>query len=99
MSFDRLVANTQAGTYKGLNEYPNKNKDFDGHWGIPDEPYLQYVTTELTQQKEPFSTVFNFHLIILMRFLRPIKTNLKVDYYSIHATVEYVYGLRFKKLF
>lgn len=45
--------------YFGIDEYPNRDADFDGHWGIFDEPYLQYVCKKLTQNKQPFfSSVF-----------------------------------------
>lgn len=30
--------------------------DFDGHWGIWDEPFLQYWATKLGELKEPFMT-------------------------------------------
>jgi phosphoglycerol transferase MdoB-like AlkP superfamily enzyme len=44
--------------YFGLKEYPDR-ADSDGHWGILDEPYLQYVARELSRQKPPFAaTVF-----------------------------------------
>jgi phosphoglycerol transferase MdoB-like AlkP superfamily enzyme len=44
--------------YYGLNEYPYTN-DFDGTWGIFDEPYLNYMAKELNQVKKPFlATVF-----------------------------------------
>jgi phosphoglycerol transferase MdoB-like AlkP superfamily enzyme len=96
MSFDRFVANTQAGIYYGLNEYPNKEKDFDGHWGIPDEPYLQYVTTELTQQKEPFfSTVFTLSSHHPYEVPAAYKNKFKGGPLPIHATVEYTdYALK-----
>ena len=59
MGFNNFVAVTGSGNYFGLDEYPNKQKDFDGHWGIFDEPYLQYYANELSKQKAPFfSTVF-----------------------------------------
>lgn len=58
MSFDNFTAVTEAGKYYGLNEYPDKN-DFDGKWGIYDEPYLQYFARELAAKPRPFfSTVF-----------------------------------------
>ena len=58
MSFDNFISATNAGTYYGLNEYPNP-KDNDGNWGIYDEPYLQYYVHQLSQSKQPFfSTVF-----------------------------------------
>jgi uncharacterized sulfatase len=43
--------------YYGLNEYPNK-KDFDGNWGIFDEPFLQFCAKN-TEQQQPFvNTIF-----------------------------------------
>jgi len=44
--------------YFGMEAYDN-DTDFDGSWGIWDEPFLQYMNTTLSTQKEPFfSTVF-----------------------------------------
>lgn len=44
--------------YFGLNEYPDR-KDFDGNWGIFDEPFLQFFNQKLSEAKQPFlSTVF-----------------------------------------
>ena len=44
--------------YFGLNEYPDKS-DFDGHWGIYDEPYLLYCANKLNEFKKPFiATIF-----------------------------------------
>jgi len=53
MSFDNFTAITNGGKYFGLNEYPNK-ADFDQHWGIFDEPYLQYFANQLSGNKQPF---------------------------------------------
>jgi phosphoglycerol transferase MdoB-like AlkP superfamily enzyme len=68
MSFDLFAKNAGFQSYFGRNEYPNQH-DFDGTWGIWDEPYLQYFANELERQTEPFfSTVFTlsshapFHL-------------------------------------
>ncbi len=44
--------------YYGRTDY-NNEKDFDGKWGIFDEPFLQYMAEQLNQMKEPFfSSVF-----------------------------------------
>ncbi len=44
--------------YFGRNEY-NNDTDFDGYWGIWDEPFLQFMKEKLDEEKEPFfSTVF-----------------------------------------
>ncbi|NPD46207.1 LTA synthase family protein [Lentimicrobium sp. S6] len=53
MSFDAYASAAGFQEYYGKNEYPNP-EDYDGHWGIWDEKYLQYFTEELTEFKEPF---------------------------------------------
>jgi phosphoglycerol transferase MdoB-like AlkP superfamily enzyme len=61
MGFNTFSGITGIQKYYGLAEYPGgaKSPDFDGHWGIFDEPYLQYFAQQLTKQPEPFfSTVF-----------------------------------------
>lgn len=45
--------------YYGKTEY-NNDDDFDGVWGIWDEPFFQYFNTELTKKKQPFmATLFS----------------------------------------
>ena len=59
MGFQNFLKMGGLNNYYGLNEYPTKEKDFDGHWGIFDEPYLQYIAQDLKQVKKPFfTTVF-----------------------------------------
>ncbi|MCF8429209.1 MAG: LTA synthase family protein [Bacteroidia bacterium] len=53
MSFDNFTAITNGGKYYGKNEYPNP-ADFDNHWGVYDEPYLNYFAKQLTANKTPF---------------------------------------------
>ena len=44
--------------YYGKTEY-NNDTDFDGIWGIWDEPFFQYMNQVLSQKKQPFlSTIF-----------------------------------------
>lgn len=44
--------------YIGLNEYPNEG-DYDGNWGIFDEPFLQFCVEDLDQTATPFfATIF-----------------------------------------
>ncbi|MCX7863021.1 MAG: sulfatase-like hydrolase/transferase [Bacteroidales bacterium] len=56
MGFD--VFSTMAGIerYFGRWQYPNQS-DYDGNWGIWDEPYLQYVVSQLNKEKQPFFSV------------------------------------------
>ncbi|GIJ96868.1 sulfatase [Capnocytophaga stomatis] len=44
--------------YYGMTEYGN-DADFDGFWGIWDEPFLQFMNQELSKKKQPFlGTIF-----------------------------------------
>lgn len=61
MGFNAFTKTIGIRNYFGLNEYPEASKelDYDGLWGIVDEPYLQYVLKQLSKQKAPFaSTIF-----------------------------------------
>jgi len=58
MGFDAFCKSAGFEQYYGKNEYPNQS-DFDGHWGIWDEPYLQYIANKLSTFQQPFmSAVF-----------------------------------------
>ena len=43
--------------YFGKNEY-NNDADFDGIWGIWDEPFMQFMADEINQMPQPFFTGF-----------------------------------------
>ncbi|GIM50831.1 LTA synthase family protein [Capnocytophaga stomatis] len=44
--------------YYGMTEYGN-DADFDGFWGIWDEPFLQFMNQEFSKKKQPFlGTIF-----------------------------------------
>ncbi len=53
MGFDKFAFNAGFKEYYGLDEYPEE-KDFDGNWGIYDEPYLHYFCQTLTDFRKPF---------------------------------------------
>lgn len=53
MSFDAYAYKSGFQEYYGLNEYPNPD-DYDGHWGIWDELYLQYFAETVNGFNEPF---------------------------------------------
>lgn len=53
MNFDAFIGVTNFGKYYGLMQYPNPQQS-DGHWGIPDEPYLQYFAQQLDDSPQPF---------------------------------------------
>lgn len=59
MGFDNFLKISGKIQYYGMDEYPNPKSDFDGHWGIWDEPYLKYYATQLASKQQPFfSSVF-----------------------------------------
>jgi glucan phosphoethanolaminetransferase (alkaline phosphatase superfamily) len=53
MNFDDWAPLAGYDAYLGKNEY-NNNADFDGYWGIWDEPFLQYSVKKMTEMKKPF---------------------------------------------
>ncbi len=53
MNFDKFCRIAGIEKYYGRNEY-NNEADFDGKWGIWDEPYLQYAARELDHFTQPF---------------------------------------------
>ncbi|HTN16884.1 MAG TPA: LTA synthase family protein [Chitinophagaceae bacterium] len=53
MSFDNFAASAGFRHYVGRSEYPEP-KDYDGNWGIWDEPFLQFAVKDIGTMKEPF---------------------------------------------
>ncbi len=59
MGFDGFSKSAGFERYVGLNEYGADSPDFDGHWGVRDQPFLQFCARELDKEEQPFlSTVF-----------------------------------------
>ncbi len=54
MGFDGFARSAGFDRYVGLNEYPDRERDHDGHWGIRDRPFLQFWANELDREKQPF---------------------------------------------
>jgi phosphoglycerol transferase MdoB-like AlkP superfamily enzyme len=58
MNFDSYAAQVGYDSYFGRKEYGNDD-DFDGFWGIWDEPYLKYTVKKMSEMKQPFhSAIF-----------------------------------------
>lgn len=58
MGFDGFAKSAGFARYVGQNEYPDP-KDSDGHWGIWDQPFLQFFARDLSKEQQPFmSCVF-----------------------------------------
>jgi phosphoglycerol transferase MdoB-like AlkP superfamily enzyme len=53
MGFDSFAKIAGFDDYFGLNQYPDKN-DFDGMWGVWDEPFFKFFAGKLNSFKQPF---------------------------------------------
>lgn len=53
MGFDAMAHQLRFASYRGMTEF-NNDDEFDGRWGIWDEPFLQYVANDISTLKEPF---------------------------------------------
>jgi phosphoglycerol transferase MdoB-like AlkP superfamily enzyme len=53
MGFDAFCRMAGIENYYGRNEYRN-DQDFDGKWGIWDEPFFQFFGHQLSKTKQPF---------------------------------------------
>ena len=61
MGFLAFANKTGFQQYYGRQDYDadprfGGDDDFDGHWGIWDEPFLQYYCTKMSEIKQPFMT-------------------------------------------
>ena len=54
--FDSFSRAAGFDRYHGRDEYGN-NADYDGHWGIYDEEFLQYFASSLDRERTPFCSV------------------------------------------
>jgi phosphoglycerol transferase MdoB-like AlkP superfamily enzyme len=57
MNFDGFASIAGFEKYYGRTEY-NKDADFDGTWGIFDEPFFEFFAQQLNQSSEPFFATF-----------------------------------------
>ena len=53
MGFDSFSKVAGFDDYFGLNQYPEKS-DFDGMWGVWDEPFFKFFAKKLNSFKQPF---------------------------------------------
>lgn len=90
MGFDNFLKISGPISYVGLNEYPSKVSDYDGSWGIFDEPYLKYFAQELSKRKTPFfSSVFTLTSHDPYTIPGEYKNKFKGGELPIHKAVEY----------
>ena len=61
MGFMAFARATKFKAYYGREDFvadprTNGDKEYDGWWGISDEPFMQYMCQKMTDMKEPFMT-------------------------------------------
>jgi len=95
MGFDHFSRMAGFDNYYGRREYDN-DKDYDGAWGIYDEPFLQFTAGKINSMKSPFLacvfTISSHHPYAI-----PEKYNgkFKKGTLPIHESIQYAdYSLR-----
>lgn len=75
--------------YFGRTEFNNES-EYDGIWGIWDEPFFQYMGQTLTQQKQPFmATLFSLSSHDPFKIPEKYKNRFKEGHIPIHKCIEY----------
>lgn len=54
MGFDNFTAAAGYDKYYGRNEYGQT--DYDGNWGVYDEPFYKFFVSKMSEMKQPFHT-------------------------------------------
>lgn len=90
MGFKSYLKTNGLTSYYGIEEYPSTKQDFDGHWGIYDGPYLQYVNDKLSTQQEPFiSSVFTLSSHHPYAIPNELSDSFKNGDIPIHKSIQY----------
>lgn len=89
MKFDDFTRMAGFDNYYGRNEYAD-DKDYDGEWGIFDEPFLQYFATNLGKTKQPFvSAIFTLSSHHPYRVPDKYKNDFPEGKLDIHKSIRY----------
>jgi phosphoglycerol transferase MdoB-like AlkP superfamily enzyme len=89
MGFEAYAHISGFANYYGRTEY-NNDKDFDGHWGIWDEEFLQYFAHTLSTFKQPFASgIFTLSSHHPFRIPTRYKNKLPEGKIPIHQCIEY----------
>ncbi len=93
MYFDAIARMAGVREFYSLERYPAEwqQRDFDGHWGLFDEPFLRFAATELSKVPQPFfSTVFTISTHQPFRVPAALRDSLPAGTEEIHRSVRYV---------
>lgn len=89
MGFDGFAKMAGFDYYYGKSEYPNPS-DYDGDWGIYDEPYFQYYNAMLSKMKEPFfSSIFTISSHHPYNIPENLKSKFPEEKHPIYRSVKY----------
>ena len=98
MNFDIFSTSVGFERYMGRTQYHN-DKEYDGAWGIWDEPFLQYYANELGKEKQPFmSSVFTLSSHEPFRLPQEYKNSAFSTLNSIYRGISYS-DMALKKFF
>ncbi|GIV27723.1 MAG: sulfatase [Bacteroidia bacterium] len=98
MNFDAYAKQAGFDNYYGKNEY-GVDKDFDGFWGIWDEPFLQYAAKKISQFPQPFlASIFTLSSHHPFNVPEKYKNVLPKGSLPIHQCIAYT-DLSLKKFF
>lgn len=90
MDFDRYAKQNAIDHYYGVNEYPKPVQDFDGTWGIWDEPFLNFTAQTLDTIAQPFfATVFTLSSHNPCKVPEVYKNTFKGGNLPIYKSIEY----------
>ncbi|MFT5723924.1 MAG: phosphoglycerol transferase MdoB-like AlkP superfamily enzyme [Bacteroidia bacterium] len=90
MGFQSYLKSNGLQAYYGIEEYPNAKSDFDGHWGIYDQPYLNYVKNKISTQTQPFlASVFTLSSHHPYALPDHLKDSFKSGDIPIHHSIQY----------
>lgn len=93
MFFDAIAAMAGIREFIPLESYPEEfqRSAFDGHWGLFDEPALQYAARTLTSHPEPwFSTLFTISTHHPYRVPERYRDSLPEGTRELHQSAAYV---------
>lgn len=95
MGFLAFANKTGFQHYYGRQDYAadkrfGGDKDFDGNWGIWDEPFMQYYCTKMSEMREPFMTaVFTVSSHHPFEVPDQYKNTFKDEELEIHKCIRY----------
>jgi len=95
MGFDAFANLSGFAQYFGKTEY-NNDDDFDGYWGIWDEPFLQFYAKKMNSFRQPFfTTLFTVSSHHPYHLPEGYENKFKGGPKLVHRTIEYTdYALK-----